>query len=729
MEAKLENGAVVQADRVDRRPDVPAAEASLASTSARDTPASHPSGHRSGRLTRMSRYLAEHFGIIPAFVWRKVIRLTSIMSLDLAAIAGTFVLLLPFLDQQLVLPDWIGTPVVLALAIGAASVGLLFLCGLYRRSWRFTSLADCLAIGVYVALALGVTWAIMWSIVGALQSGAQVALLGVLHYCLSFLALQIMRLSRRASRHIPLFGIAAIPPTGEAAGRANVLLIGHANWAESLIKLMRPQSRSGIAVVGILLPEADGPITKIRGVPVLGFPEHLPSATVALEQRGRRPDRIIMCDDAVNLSARDIAAITGRASDLGIEVSRVDDDWGHLLDRAPKSDLDKLSTADLLGRSEFELRESAVSQQIANECILVTGAGGTIGSELVRQLAGFKPSHLVLLDHSEFNLYSIEKQVREAFPEQSVAIALCNIRNAAEVRRVFEKHTPAIVFHAAALKHVPIVETNPCAGVHTNILGTKFVADAVCEFGARAMIQISTDKAVNPVGTMGATKRVGELYAQSLDLCGVDDPEAPRFMTVRFGNVLGSSGSVVPLFKSQLLAGRPLTVTHPDIERYFMTVREAVQLILESSSRALQDNTPRGRIMVLDMGEPVKIVDLAKRMIRIHGLEPDVDASISFTGLRPGEKLFEELFDTCEVQEESEIPGIFEAQSHPIPLPLITRAIEQLTIEVANGNDANARRITHHLTTLPSNSSNLAGFISNSDAMWRNRYIRPVVKA
>ena len=508
-----------------------------------------------------------------------------------------------------------------------------------------------------------------------------------------------------------------------------MLLIGHANWAESLIKLMRPQSRSGIAVVGILLPEADGPITKIRGVPVLGFPEHLPSATVALEQRGRRPDRIIMCDDAVNLSARDIAAITGRASDLGIEVSRVDDDWGHLLDRAPKSDLDKLSTADLLGRSEFELRESAVSQQIANECILVTGAGGTIGSELVRQLAGFKPSHLVLLDHSEFNLYSIEKQVREAFPEQSVAIALCNIRNAAEVRRVFEKHTPAIVFHAAALKHVPIVETNPCAGVHTNILGTKFVADAVCEFGARAMIQISTDKAVNPVGTMGATKRVGELYAQSLDLCGVDDPEAPRFMTVRFGNVLGSSGSVVPLFKSQLLAGRPLTVTHPDIERYFMTVREAVQLILESSSRALQDNTPRGRIMVLDMGEPVKIVDLAKRMIRIHGLEPDVDASISFTGLRPGEKLFEELFDTCEVQEESEIPGIFEAQSHPIPLPLITRAIEQLTIEVANGNDANARRITHHLTTLPSNSSNLAGFISNSDAMWRNRYIRPVVKA
>ncbi len=237
------------------------------------------------------------------------------------------------------------------------------------------------------------------------------------------------------------------------------------------------------------------------------------------------------------------------------------------------------------------------------------------------------------------------------------------------------------------------------------------------------MVQVSTDKAVNPVGIMGASKRVGELYAQSLDLCGVDDPDAPRFVTVRFGNVLGSSGSVVPLFKSQLLAGGPLTVTHPEIKRFFMTVGEAVQLILESSSRALHDGTPRGRIMVLDMGEPVKIVDLARRMIRLHGLEPDVDIEIKFTGLRPGEKLYEELFDSCEVQQPSSIPGIFEAQSHPIPLPLITRAIEQIGIEIERGNDGDVRRITNHLTNLPSSSPTLAGFVANSMPLWRRKFL------
>ena len=320
-------------------------------------------------------------------------------------------------------------------------------------------------------------------------------------------------------------------------------------------------------------------------------------------------------------------------------------------------------------------------------------------------------------------MYSIERQVRDAFPELPLGISLCDVRDFGEIRRVFEREKPAIVYHAAAIKHVPIAEANPCAGAHTNIIGTKNVADAVCEFGARAMVQVSTDKAVNPVGIMGASKRVGELYAQSLDLCGVDDPDAPRFMTTRFGNVLGSSGSVVPLFKAQLLAGGPLTVTHPDITRFFMTVREAVQLILQSSSRALEDGTPRGRIMVLDMGEPVKITDLAKRMIRLHGLEPDVDIEIKFTGLRPGEKLYEELFDSCEEQQESSIPGIFEAQSHPIPLPLITRAIEQIAREIEKGNAGDVRRITYHLTTLPSSSPTLAGFVANSRTFWGRKFL------
>jgi O-antigen biosynthesis protein WbqV len=321
----------------------------------------------------------------------------------------------------------------------------------------------------------------------------------------------------------------------------------------------------------------------------------------------------------------------------------------------------------------------------------------------------------VLVEHSEYHLYAIEMRLREQHPELDIQPELCNVREREEVRRVFEKHRPVIVYHAAALKHVPIVEANPCAGVHTNILGTRIVADAVCEFSAKAMVQISTDKAVNPVGMMGATKRVGELYSQALDMCGVDDPDAPRFMTVRFGNVLGSSGSIVPLFHRQLREGRALTVTHPDIERFFMTVREAVQLILQSSSSALGEDSRRGTVFVLDMGKAVRIVDLAYRMIRLYGLQPEIDVPIEFVGLRPGEKLYEELFDVCEDQLPSTIKGIFEAQSKPIPLPFITHSIDSLARAVELGDHREARRITHTLVKLPSGDS-LLNSIANRGA-------------
>lgn len=669
-----------------------------------------------GRLTRLSRRLSARFGIAPAYRWKKVMRLAGVMTLDFTAIAGALLLLLPFVQSLIGAHTSAITLPLFGVAGSALAVLAMFLTGLYERNWRFTSLGDCFFLSFNIAIVIGIFWAAIWSFFDVTDT-RQLILLGILHFCLSLLFMQAMRLSRRAALRIPTFSFRRDASLAELADREKVVLVGRAEWAESVVRIVRADKHSSIAVVGCLVPEADGPISQLRGVPVLGFPEQLLSAVVALEERSRRPDTVMMCDDAINLSSRDVASITRRTRDLGIKIVRVGDDWGHLLGRTNGSSIDKLTPSALLGRREFELREAAISQQVAGDTILVTGAGGTIGGELARQLAGFKPNKLVLLDHSEFNLYTIERQVREAFPEVPLAISLCDIRDFGEIRRVFERHQPAIVYHAAAIKHVPIAEANACAGAHTNIIGTKNVADAVCEFGARAMVQVSTDKAVNPVGIMGASKRVGELYAQSLDLCGVDDPDAPRFMTTRFGNVLGSSGSVVPLFKSQLLAGGPLTVTHPEMNRFFMTVREAVQLILESSSRALQDGAPRGRIMVLDMGEPVKIVDLARRMIRLHGLEPDVDIEIKFTGLRPGEKLYEELFDTCEVQQPSLIPGIFEAQSHPIPLPLITRAIEQIAIEIGKGNDGDVRRIAHHLTSLPSSTSTLAGFVANTRSL------------
>ena len=659
---------------------------------------------------------------------RKSIRLAGVMTLDFLAIAGALLFLRPILET----PSAAGVEIlhIPAIVLAAlAAVGVQYVFGLYRRSWRFISFADCAVMGVAIALGLVVAWTLIAFISPASLQSAKAPMVMLLHYCLSFLAMQLMRMARRGFRKVRGRGLPMIRGTRPGQGGTRVILVGRAEWAASVIDVARANPGSPYDICGILLPKADGPIAQLRGIPVLGLPSSLVTATALLEQRALRPEGVVLCDDGINLSTREVASLTRRARDLQLKLTKVGDDWGQLIERSGAANDDTISTADLLGREELRLREDTVVRQLAGETILVTGAGGTIGGELVWQLASFNPVKIVLLDHSEFNLYAIEKRIRDAFPQQQLAVALCNIRSSSEVRRVFDRHRPGIVYHAAALKHVPMVEANPCAGAHTNILGTKNVADAVCEFGARAMVQVSTDKAVNPVGLMGATKRVGELYAQSLDLCGVDDPDAPRFMTVRFGNVLGSSGSVVPLFREQLLAGGPLTITHPEIERFFMTVSEAVQLILEGSTHALQENTRLGRIFVLDMGKPVKIVDLANRMIRLYGLEPEIDIEVRFTGLRPGEKLYEELFDSCEEQIDSGIPGIFEAQSRSVPLPLITRAIELLANEVAAGNEEAVKQITHNLITLPHHADVAANFVLGKNSSLKNAGLRMVEEA
>jgi len=266
----------------------------------------------------------------------------------------------------------------------------------------------------------------------------------------------------------------------------------------------------------------------------------------------------------------------------------------------------------------------------------------------------------VLFEASEFNLYSIDLEIAESFPDLARRPVLGDVRDAARVGGIMAELRPELVFHAAALKHVPMVEYNPDEGVLTNAVGTRIVADACREAGVRLMVQISTDKAVNPTNVMGASKRMAEMYTQSLDLEGLKDG-GTRFVTVRFGNVLGSTGSVVPLFQKQLATGGPLTVTHPDMTRYFMTVREAVELVLQASAFGLERQESRGKIFVLDMGEPVKIVHLARQMIRLAGLRPDHDVRIVFTGLRPGEKLFEEIFHGAEPPLPTERRGILVA--------------------------------------------------------------------
>lgn len=671
-------------------------------------------------------YWAQLNRALPHPGWRRVVRAMAVISLDFMVVGLTLAFLTSIKPVRTLGYDSGNT--IFVLLLSAAATLCFVAAGLYKQNWRFVSLADCSTLLLTVSGSLAAGWIVALGVPQLLRIGLAIFPMMIVHFCMSATLMLAMRMLRRSIREMNV-RLLGNPASAKPGISRRVILIGDPEWAVSVIDLMRANKTTPANVIGVLLPRKAETITRLSGVPVLGCHSDLASAIARLTVKDGTPDAVVVCDDGVNLSDKELAQVMRQVRELGLELIRINDPWNKLLERPPSVDFDSLPISDLLGRSEVKLTGEAISRQVLGQCVLVTGAGGTIGGELVRQLAGFRPAKLVLVDHCEFNLYSIEMRLREAYPDLNLLPELCNIRDANEVRHVFARHMPTIVYHAAALKHVPMVEMNPCGGAHTNIIGTRNIADAVCEFSVRAMVQVSTDKAVNPIGLMGATKRVGELYCQSLDFCGIDDADAPRFMTVRFGNVLGSSGSVVPLFKRQLLEGRPLTITHPDIERYFMSVQEAVHLILESSSHALEENSTRGSIFVLDMGEPVKIVDLARRMIRLFGLEPEIDVPIQVVGLRPGEKLFEELFDSCEEEVESGIPGLQEARSKPIPLPLISRAIDQLYAAVKEGNTAEVLQITHTLVKLPSSGVDMTSLYEKSPSAWKVIGPKMVVEA
>jgi O-antigen biosynthesis protein WbqV len=325
--------------------------------------------------------------------------------------------------------------------------------------------------------------------------------------------------------------------------------------------------------------------------------------------------------------------------------------------------LQPVAVEDLLGRPQIVHDREALRAMVSGRRVLVTGAGGTIGGELTRQLAALTPARLALVEHGEFALYTIGQAMAGDYPALDVATHLADIRDRARIFALFAEERPDIVFHAAALKHLPLAEINPSECVLTNALGSRNVADAARAAGAQGMVMISTDKAVHPTSVMGLTKRIAETYCQAVDL---ESEQGTRFVTVRFGNVLGSTGSVVPLFQRQLAAGGP------------MTCHEAVQLVLQAAAHSVAGQGERGRIFVLDMGEPVKIVDLARQMIRLAGLEPDRDIKIEFTGLRPGEKLTERLSDDDEPLQATALPGTLTVAPRIVPRPVIDGFLDRL---------------------------------------------------
>jgi O-antigen biosynthesis protein WbqV len=560
-------------------------------------------------------------------------------------------------------------PVQSGLPIFMLSAAISFrMIGLYRGLWRYASGRDLLSIAKAVALALLIFVPLMFLRDRlALFPRQVVPILGMV--LLVFLAgprlLYRMVKDRVAGRG------------AEQSMRTPVLLIGAGDGAELFIRAMAGNASHPYRVVGVLDDlKRNLAGRKIRDTMILGHVDDLPAVIERLDRQGDRPQRLIVTRPSAELDGAAMRKLVDLAQPYGFAIARLPaltEFRDAVADGRLK--LQPVAVVDLLGRPQVIHDTNALRTMIVGRKVLVTGAGGTIGGELTRQVAALGPARLALVEHGEFALYNIGQEIGGAHPDLNMATHLADIRDRARIMALLLEEQPDVVFHAAALKHLPLAEINPSECVLTNAIGTRNVADAARAAGARAMVMISTDKAVHPSSIMGLTKRIAETYCQAVD---VEGEGTTRYVTVRFGNVLGSTGSVVPLFERQLAAGGPLTVTDPNVERYFMTCGEAVQLVLQTAAHGIAGLGERGRIFVLDMGEPVKIVDLAKQMIRLAGLEPGRDIEIKFTGLRPGEKLTERLSDEDEPLVQTALPGILTTAPQIVPRATIDAFLDRL---------------------------------------------------
>ncbi|HEX7967465.1 MAG TPA: nucleoside-diphosphate sugar epimerase/dehydratase, partial [Stellaceae bacterium] len=543
--------------------------------------------------------------------------------------------------------------------------------GLYRGIWRYASLPDLLALLRAVTIVVLVFFPVMFVVTRLAEMPR--SLVGIEWLVL----MALLGGPRFAYRLFKDRSLGHMLDRGNRSTAIPVLLIGARDGAAMFIREMASDPDRLYRVVGIVSDSGSRVGRQLGGVPVLGTLDDLPQVVARLDQRDERPQRLILC--AQTLHGATVRRLLDMADDLTIPVARLPrlTEFKQTLGEDVPT-IEPIALEDLLGRPQAVLDRVGMRALVAGRRVLVTGAGGTIGAELVRQIAAYEPASLVLLDNNEYALYSIDRELEERYRHQPRLAVIGDVRERGRIEQLIAAERPELVFHAAALKHVPMVEANPVEGVLTNVIGTRHVAEACRVHGVRAMVMISTDKAVNPASVMGASKRLAESICQALDIVESRKPGGTRFVTVRFGNVLGSTGSVVPLFQRQLAAGGPLTVTHPEITRFFMTVREAVELVLQASALAVKDGEERGKIFVLDMGEPVKIVDLARQMIRLAGFKPDKDVNIEFIGLRPGEKLQEELFYANEPLVPTEAAAIRLAAPRTIDHTMLSRSLDEL---------------------------------------------------
>ena len=606
---------------------------------------------------------------------------------DLVATAAAIVLTFfvrfegKLLDERL--PGLKFLPVFL---VYAAAVYFIF--GLHRNKWRFTSVPDLYeifrAVTVLAVSLLALDYVLVApNVYGQFFFGK----ITILLYW--FLQMFFLGGTRVAYRY---FHYARTLQRAKIADATATLVLGRAADAEILLRSIESGAVKKIWPVGVLSPSSADRGQSIRGVPVLGHIEDLERVVADFSDRGTRVMRVVLTPSALSPDARPEALLI-RARKLGLTMSQLPslDAGGQAMQLAP------VAVEDLLLRPSVKIDYRRLETFVSGKAIVVTGGGGSIGSEICERMVAFGAARLLVIENSEPALHAVVELLKSNQSKTAISGRIADIRDRTRIMGLIAQFKPDMVFHAAALKHVPLLETDWDEGIKTNVFGSINVADAAAAAGAAAMVMISTDKAIEPVSVLGATKRLAEMYCEALDneltRHAAGGASSTRMISVRFGNVLASNGSVVPKFKAQIESGGPVTVTHPDMVRYFMTIREACDLVITAASHALGPGSSDVSVYLLNMGQPVKIVDLAERIIRLSGLEPGRDIQIAFTGIRPGERLHEILFARDEETNEIGIPGIVATK----PVQPSLEAIRGWLTTLEQGLSRNERAVIYNV--------------------------------
>ena len=571
--------------------------------------------------------------------------------------------------------EWL--PTLLPVFLVYAAI-VFFVLRLHEAKWRFTSLPELLRI-VQASAALAVALLTLDYVLLS-PDGGELFFFGRITIAVYFLLQTAFLLAPRIAYRY--FREVRTQRHAREANAVPTLFLGRAADVEVPLRAIESGAIRKIWPVGILSPSMADRGVSVRGVPVLGGFDDLAEVVDLLRSREVTIARLILTPSALEAGAE---ALLMQARRLGIATSRMPslDEGGEALRLAP------VAVEDLLLRPSVKIDYTRLEHFIRGKSVVVTGGGGSIGAEICDRVVAFGAARLMIVENSEPALYAVTEALAAKEAPAVVEGRIADIRDRERMVRLFEEFKPDIVFHAAALKHVPILEANWGEGIKTNVFGTANVADAAAAAGATAMVMISTDKAIDPVSVLGATKRLAEMYCQALD---AEQPAAPagrapmRIISVRFGNVLASNGSVVPKFKAQIEAGGPVTVTHPDMVRYFMTIREACDLVVTAASHALGPDRSDVSVYVLNMGQPVRIFELAERLIRLSGLEPGRDIEIAFTGARPGERLHEILFSDDEAHREIGIAGIVAAEPSRPSKDAMAQWLAALKQAIADGD-------------------------------------------